>query len=79
MYFFTLQFLIYQMLSLPKQLLAYSQKDDLIICWFAATLSEKSFKKRYKSAVINKINIEELWYIILPMIAIFIFNIQTFI
>lgn len=68
------------MSPIPIQLLIHPQKADLTICWLAAIMSEKSFKKRYKPVVINKIDCTKLWYyIILLMITIFIFHIQILI
>lgn len=61
----------------PLELL-YPRKADLAVCWFAATMSEKLFKKRYKQVTINKIDIAKIWYNILFMIAISVSNMQTF-
>ncbi|XP_072762079.1 uncharacterized protein [Anoplolepis gracilipes] len=41
----------------PSELFTHPRKTNLEICWFAAIMSKKSFKKRYKSATINKIDI----------------------
>ncbi|XP_072744702.1 uncharacterized protein [Anoplolepis gracilipes] len=41
----------------PSEIFTHPRKTNLEICWFATIMSEKSFKKRYKSAIINKIDI----------------------
>ncbi|KAM0728757.1 hypothetical protein ACS0PU_005012 [Formica fusca] len=52
----------------PIELLTYPRKADLAVCWFAATMSEKLFKKRYKQVTINKIDIIKICEEILQII-----------
>lgn len=49
-----------QMSSYPDLLF---HQPELIVCWHAATSSEKVFKKQYNSFKIKKMNVPIIWYI----------------
>ena len=46
------------------KLFSEERRNKLVPCWLAATDSEKSFKKRYKSSTIKEIDVAHIWYVI---------------
>ncbi|XP_011877484.1 PREDICTED: uncharacterized protein LOC105567314 [Vollenhovia emeryi] len=51
----------------PNLLLSRRRRNKLAPCWFAATLSEQSFKKRYHARTIKELSVEQICQEIMEM------------